>query len=325
MSDKSVIFVVLNFKITMTKRSKKWLWIIAAVLLAGIAAAWWAFRPSDKIPTVSNGRIERFAQFDSEYVTPRTVLVWLPAGYQTGDSVDVLYMHDGQMLFDSSITWNGQEWQVDEISSQLMSDSAMRRCIVVGIENTSERLKEYFPTKIWHHLPVDVRGQVDVDDLLGDDYLQFVVEEVKPFIDKRYHPLTSREHTFMMGSSMGGLISLYALCEYPQVFGGVACLSTHLSFDHLDYGTTSDQWAEAFRQYVSRQLPPYGGHMVYMDHGTEGLDGEYAEHQERLDSVFKAQGWDRKHYLSRVFEGHEHKEIFWSKRLEQPLLFLLGK
>ena len=131
--------------------------------------------------------------------------------------------------------------------------------------------------------------------------------------------------SIMMGSSMGGLISLYALCEYPQVFGGVACLSTHLSFDHLDYGTTSDQWAEAFRQYVSRQLPPYGGHMVYMDHGTEGLDGEYAEHQERLDSVFKAQGWDRKHYLSRVFEGHEHKEIFWSKRLEQPLLFLLGK
>ena len=77
------------------------------------------------------------------------------------------------------------------------------------------------------------RKDVDMKRLTADAYLQFIVKELKPFIDERYKPLTGREHTFMMGSSMGGLISLYALCEYPQVFGGVGCLSSHLSMAHL--------------------------------------------------------------------------------------------
>lgn len=306
-------------------KNKKWLWVVLLVSVAVAVAAWWMLRPANKIPEVNNGKLDRFVEFESKFVPQRTVSVWLPAGYTPGDSCDVIYMHDGQMLFDAKTTWNGQEWKVDEIVGQLIDDSTLRRCIVVGIDNTDDRLSEYFPTNARLSLPADIRDKVQASELHGNDYLQFIVEEVKPFVENRYHPLTDREHTFMMGSSMGGLISLYAICEYPQVFGGVACLSSHLSFSHLGFGVESELWAKAFRDYVATHLPKANGSRVYMDHGTEDFDAEYGPYQERIDSVFMASGWDNQHYMSRVFEGHEHKEIFWAKRLEYPLLFLMGK
>ena len=128
----------------------------------------------------------------------------------------------------------------------------------------------------------------------------------------------------MMGSSMGGLISLYALCEYPQVFGGVACLSSHLSMGHLPDGFDGDAWATGFRNYVSQHLPEANSSLIYMDHGTKDFDADYGKYQELLDSVFVAQGWEKQHYMSLVFDGHGHNETAWASRLDQPLLFLLG-
>lgn len=306
------------------KNNNKWFWAALAVLLA-VTIAWWLTRPAQKMPQVSNGKLECHERFVSRYVPPRTVWVWLPAGYSKGDACDVLYMHDGQMLFDAGITWNGQEWQVDEIAGQLMADSAIRRCIVVGIDNTSDRLKEYFPTKASQYLPDSIQANVHAANLLGDNYLRFVVEELKPFIDRQYKPLTTREHTFLMGSSMGGLISLYAVCEYPEVFGGAGCLSTHLSFEHLDYGPSGQEWAAAFCDYVGAHMPAQNSTLIYMDHGTEDIDADYAPFQQQIDSLFADRQWDAQHYVSRVYQGHEHKEIFWAKRLEQPLLLLLGQ
>ena len=129
----------------------------------------------------------------------------------------------------------------------------------------------------------------------------------------------------MMGSSMGGLISLYALCEYPQVFGGVACLSSHLSMGHLPDGFDGEVWARGFRDYVSQRLPEANGSLIYMDHGTKDFDADYGTYQELLDNVIIAKGWDKQHYTSLVFEGQGHNETAWSSRLDQPLLFLLGK
>ena len=117
--------------------------------------------------------------------------------------------------------------KVDEVLGRLMADGSVKRTIVVGIDNTPDRLRELLPGKIQSYMDED-----DIEDpayALGDSYLKFVTEEVKPFIDSLYRPLTDREHTFIAGSSMGGLISLYALCEYPEVFGGAACLSSHIS------------------------------------------------------------------------------------------------
>ena len=308
------------------KKRKKWPWLVLGILALLIAiAAWYMRPPSNTIPTASRGTLERFPQFKSQFVPARDVVVWLPEGYRTGDSCDVLYMHDGNMLFDATTTWNRQEWRVDEVMDSLIHAGKIRPCIVVGIYNTDDRLTEYFPAKTWQHVAEADRKKAKIDKLTADAYLQFIVKELKPFIEERYKPLTSREHTFMMGSSMGGLISLYALCEYPQVFGGAACLSSHLSMAHLPDGVKGDAWATGFRDYVAQQLPQANGSLIYMDHGTEDFDADYGTYQERLDSVIIAKGWDKNHYMSLVFDGDGHNETCWASRLDKPLLFLIGK
>ena len=307
------------------RKRKTWLWIIGVLLLLLVAIAWCMRPPKNTVPTVSHGTLERFTQFTSQFVQPRDVVVWLPEGYQMGDSCDVLYMHDGNMLFDATTTWNRQEWHVDEVMDSLIKAGAIRPCIVVGIYNTDDRLTEYYPDKTVQYVPEAYRHKAKTDKLAGDAYLRFIVEELKPFIDERYKPLTDREHTFIMGSSMGGLISLYALCEHPQVFGGVACLSTHLSMGHLPDGFDGEVWATGFRDYMGQHLPEANNSLIYMDHGTKDFDADYGEYQTLLDNVIKSKGWDEGHYKSLVFEGDGHTETCWAKRLDQPLLFMLRK
>lgn len=290
--------------------------IIVAAALFFIHEKW----RTSKAQEVCAGTLDVYPDFPSAIVTPRTVSVWLPDGYTEGEPCDVLFMHDGQMLFDSTATWNHQEWQVDEILSRLIAGQTIRRAIVVAINNTPDRLQEYFPDKACQGLKV-----IEESALGGDKYLKFIVEEVKPFVDERYRPLTDREHTFLIGSSMGGLISLYGLCEYPEVFGGAACLSTHLSMAHLKASKDTEALAEGFLRYVSCHLPAPNGARIYMDHGTEGIDAAYGPWQERLDAVFREGGWDDSHYKSLVFQGHEHNETCWASRLQEPVSFLLGK
>ncbi len=307
---------------------KKALRIIGIVLLAVLVAVgvllFLEKQRTGKEPQVSSGTLEFHKDFPSKYVTPRTVSVWLPEGHRAGEECCVLYMHDGQMLFDSTTTWNRQEWKVDEVLGRLMDGGSIKRTIVVGIDNTPERLRELLPGKIQSYM----NGE-DIDDpayALGDSYLKFVTEEVKPFIDSLYRPLTDREHTFIAGSSMGGLISLYALCEYPEVFGGAACLSSHISIAYLkDFTDDSDAAADAFLRYVSDMMPDRETTRLYMDYGKVGYDAAYGPYQERMDSLFLSRGWDEDHYRSLAFEGHDHNETCWASRLEIPITFLLGE
>ena len=273
---------------------------------------------------VCSGSIDLYKKFGSLNITPRDVMVWLPEGYKVGDECDVLYMHDGQMLFDAASTWNHQEWQVDEVASRLIDEGKIRKCIIVGINNTDARLDEYFPDKALQFVDKDKCKGVNVGQFKGGDYLRFIVEELKPFIDEHYKPLTTREHTMMMGSSMGGLISLYAICEYPQVFGAVACLSTHLSLQLPCNGGDLDNWSAGFYDYLTYRLPKANNSIVYMDRGTEDIDIPYAPFQTRVDKLFLDEGWNSKHYLSKVFDGQGHNEKSWASRLHNPLLFLLG-
>ena len=308
--------------------NKKWMWklFLLLILLALVVLTFLYLRPPEnRIPTVSHGTLERFEEFKSQFIPARDIAVWLPDGYEMGEPCDVLYMHDGNMLFDATTTWNHQEWRVDEVMDSLIKADAIRRCIVVGIYNTKDRLNEYFPDKTWHHVADEHRQKTDTAEFHGDEYLRFIVEELKPFIDEHYKPLTSREHTFMMGSSMGGLISLYALCEYPHVFGGIACLSTHLSMAHLENGIDDEAWPAAFREYVALSLPEANDALIYLDHGTKDFDADYGPYQKLLDEAVVAKGWDPQHYMSRIYEGDGHNEVCWSNRLDQPLRFLLGK
>lgn len=269
----------------------------------------------------ATGTIESYQDVPSAHVAARNVDVWLPPGYLENPRkrYPVLYMHDGQNLFDPSLSYYTQtDWGVDEAMTKGIAEGRLREAIVVGVWSTPLRLQEYMPRKpvTGEALPT---GMASMDDLpaasiVSDRYLAFLVDELKPFNDATYRTKRGRDDTFVMGSSMGGLISLYAAAEYPQVFGGVGAVSTHWPIGN---GISVD--------WIGAHLPDPRTHRLYFDHGTTTLDAQYAPFQQRMDVLVRARGYvEGRNFMSRVFEGAEHSERAWRQRVDVPLEFLLG-
>ncbi len=277
------------------------------------------------LPKVSSGSINHIENFKSQYIAARNVDLWLPDGYNSTRKYSVVYMHDGQMLFDSTQTWNKKEWKADEIFSKLIEDKKIEECIVVAIwNNGSERISEYFPNKIFDQLEDKTRAKISEKycnghSANGDNYLKFLVTELKPFIDTNFSTYTDKDHTFMIGSSMGSLISIYAICEYPGVFGGVACISTAwLSQIEPNYEIPT-----ATFEYLKHNLPSPLSHKIYMDYGTGESDKPYEATQLFVDLIARGKGFDESNYKSKTYEKAEHNEVAWSKRLNVPIEFLM--
>ena len=283
---------------------------------------------------VDAGTLVDLGVVHSKYSDPRHVTVWLPSTYKPrGARHAVLYMHDGQNLFDPETGYGGMEWKVDETLDRLIRERKVRPTIVVAIWNTPKRLREYVPSKAFGHLPPQymdrVRGLYGGDPL-SDGYLKFIVSELKPRIDKSFRVKTDRANTAIMGSSMGALISLYAIDEYPQVFGSAGMVSTHWPlFLPADGGKsiTEQEYevvSSAFERYLGPALPDPKTHKLYFDHGSETLDAIYARYQKRIDAIVAHRGFRQGvNWISRNFPGQAHNEISWASRLEIPLRFLL--
>ncbi len=285
------------------------------------------------LPKPESGRIERMPEMASRYVDARHVDVWLPDNFDAlkaaGKRFNVIYMHDGQMLFDAKTTWNRQAWFVDRTVSRLMLSGQIGPTLVVGVWNNDKfRHSEYFPQKYLQTMPSEVR-QLFVQKALqnkpqSDDYLKFLVNELKPAIDARYPTLTDPSSTVIMGSSMGGLISVYAMNEYPHIFGGAAGLSTHWigGYDH------NSSIPLAAYNYLQSHLASPTGHRIYQDHGTLELDAKYEPYQGFVNQIIRDHGYIENgaspNFMIRIFEGTGHNEKAWSERLDIPILFLLG-
>jgi enterochelin esterase-like enzyme len=293
--------------------------LTASVIAAGVVGQ------TAQVP--GTGRIERLEHFASRHVDARHVEVWLPPGFDPAKRYAVLYMHDGQMLFDASTTWNKLAWNVDAVAARLMAQGQVQDFIVVGPWNNGRhRRAEYFPAKFLPHLPEPLRRAFVAQGLQGparsDAYLRFLVEELKPAIDARYPTRPEREATYLMGSSMGGLISVYALAEYPHVFGGAACLSTHW----IGGAERNDDVPSAAIAYLRAALPPAATVKLWMDRGTTELDALYGQAQTRIDALMADKGFvPGPRFQTRVYEGAGHNEVAWSARLHEPLTFLLGR
>jgi len=286
------------------------------------------------LPKVVSGTIHRLENFQSKYVDARNIDIWLPEGYNAKEKYAVLYMHDGQTLYDSTTTWNHQEWGVDDIAGELIQQKKVQPFIVVGIWNAdAKRHLDYFPQKPFESLSSKQQDSiyatkrnnvsvVFVGKIQSDRYLKFIVNELKPFIDSAYSTIKGPSHTFIAGSSMGGLISMYAICEYPKVFGGAACLSTHWPGI---FTMENNPIPDAFLNYMSIHLPNPKNHKLYFDYGDQTLDAMYPPLQAKVDEVLKAKGYTTKNWMTKYFPGENHSEIAWHKRLDIPLLFLLKK
>ena len=265
------------------------------------------------------GALERHENFRSKFIAARHVDVWSPPGYfeNVEECYPVIYMHDGQNLFDSAVAFGGSGWEIDKTLARLMETQKICGALVVGIWNTDRRYREYMPQKPFESLALERHHANFINSYGGpaisDAYLQFMVEELKPFIDKNYHAFTDQAHTFVMGSSMGGLISLYAISEYPDIFGGAGCLSTH--------------WPAGENELVDKmaeKLPDPQTHKLYFDYGTEGLDAFYGPYQKRMDEYLHSAGYeDNVNLMTLQFAGADHSENAWRERVEIPLSFLL--
>jgi predicted alpha/beta superfamily hydrolase len=279
----------------------------------------------------SQGKVVTIDDFKSEYVRPRNVEIWLPDEYYNGSeqSFPVLYMHDGQNVFNDDTAMHNTSWQAGKTAEHLIRQEAVKPFIIVASWSTQDRFFEYFPEEAAQYLSeqdmeqlqkIGTQMGIKKIQFLGDEYLEFLTKELKPYIDSEYRTKSGPESTSICGSSMGGLISLYAICQYPDVFGQAACVSTHwpILFDNDNMGP-----AQAITKYLEPKIPSPANHRLYFDYGTETLDQYYEEHQKVVDGMIKQAGYTpNENWVTKKFEGAEHNEKSWSERFDSVLLFL---
>ena len=235
----------------------------------------------------------------------RRVWIYLPPDYQVSNqNYPVLYMHDGQNLFDKITSYSG-EWEVDEALDKLYDDKNLK-LIVVGIDNGQDkRLSEYSP---WEN-PKYAKGE-------GDAYVDFLVNTLKPYIDSHFRTLQDAKNTGVMGSSMGGLISHYAAMKYPTVFGKVGVFSPAFWYAPEINGFTENQ-------PVSSNLKLY-----YLAGGKEGVNAGYEEISQTVKdmnnivALLKSKGYSSENIQSKVNPEGKHNEDFWRSEFEEAILWL---
>ena len=249
-------------------------------------------------------RLVRHEQFQSAFLEhDRDIEVWLPPQYDTASThrYPVLYLHDGQNLFDPDTAFQkGEHWRVGETAAELIEAGRVQPLIVVGIHNTGrQRVQEYTPTK-------DAR----LGGGLADGYGRLIVKELKPLIDRIYRTLPDASNTGLGGSSLGGLVTLHVGFSYPSVFGKLAVLSPSVWWDRRAILKTVRQ---------TRPKPPI---KLWVDMGTaEGRRG--LEDARLLKAALVGSGWiEGADMRYSEYEGATHSETAWAERVGPMLEWL---
>jgi predicted alpha/beta superfamily hydrolase len=252
---------------------------------------------------VSTGQLRRHERFRSRYLrNQRDLIVYLPAGYdhQPWKRYPVLYMHDGQNLFDRATAFAGVDWNIQGVADRLILTGAVEPLIIVGIYNAGKsRIHEYTPTKA----PKLGGGR-------ADRYAKFLMQEVMPFVQEQYRALSDSSSTGIGGSSLGGLVSLYIGLKHPQTFGRIAALSP------------SVWWHQRAILKFAQAAPVPPRPRIWLDVGTREGKSTVPDVELFRDVLLK-KGWKLGEDLHHeVFEGAEHNEAAWSQRVGPFLQFL---
>jgi len=230
-------------------------------------------------------------QLDNE----RDVIVWLPPNYDKAinKNYPVLYLNDGQNVFDPTTSFLGIDWQLDETVTSLINEDRMKEIIMVGIYNTDDRTSEYSPKH------------------KGEKYSEFLINTLKPFIDATYRTLKDAENTAVMGSSIGGSISFHIAWEYPDVFTMAGCLSPAFLVDdnEIVHRVKKDEENKTIK--------------IVIFNGTKGLESELQPAITEMVNVLESKSFDDLIY--KIFNGAEHNESAWAKQVEIPLLYFFEK
>lgn len=227
----------------------------------------------------------------------RKVWLYLPPDYnKTKSTYPVVYMHDGQNLFEDKTSFAG-EWKVDETLNELNQESGFG-CIVVGIENVGpERMNEYSP---WTHQKYGGGS--------GDRYLKMIINNLKPKIDANYRTKTDRKNTAIIGSSMGGLISYYAGLKHPDVFGKIGALSTSFWF------------SDDVKSFTLQNGNLTDSRLYLLVGGKEG--GTMDKDMFTMKELLLETGFKKDHITSKLNPNAEHNEAFWSGEFKEVITWL---
>lgn len=249
-----------------------------------------------KIVGQITGNVKYHKKFESRNVFPRDIMIWLPPSYDSKPDkyYPVLYMQDGQNIFDPLTSSFGIDWQMDEVADSLIKAKAIDEIIIVGIYNTKDRGNEYN------------------NSTLGKSYIKFLMEELKPFIDRTYRTLPDRENTAVGGSSSGGLISFIMVWENSDVFSKVACISPAFKIADLDFVTPVKNYSGAKKDIK-----------IYIDNGGIGLEEKLQPGIDEMLEVLNQKGFvENKDLLFVKDVTAEHNESAWAKRVYRFLEFL---
>jgi predicted alpha/beta superfamily hydrolase len=247
------------------------------------------------------GQIDLYPKMRGEGITARDVIVWTPPGYDAAGEqrYPVLYMQDGKNLFGTELERQDVDWHVDETCVELVRQGEIEPPIVVGIFSSKYRPIEYAPGRI------------------GDRYRRFVVERLKPFVDREYHTLADRAHTFAGGSSMGGLVSFMFVWEHTEVFSKAICMSPAFRYDRsgIDYVETVRSCSGAKKDVF-----------LYIDNGGDKLDTRLQPGVDDMLATLEEKGYHRGRDFECVREPDApHFETAWARRLPVALKLLLGR
>jgi predicted alpha/beta superfamily hydrolase len=259
----------------------------------------WADQYKRKVVTHGKitGTVEYIRGIKGKGILPRDAIIWLPGGYAKSkkERYPVLYMQDGQNIIDPETSSFGYDWRIDEVADSLIKANKIKKIIIVGIYSTSDRGLEY-------------------GGLKSDAYMKFIVNKLKPLIDRKYRIKPGRKNTALAGSSLGGTISFMLLWNYPDIFSAAACISP--AFHYKEY----DCLRLAEKKVKNINLK------IYIDIGGVGLDTLLQSGVNDMLALLKTKGYKEGINLDYFRDPvAEHSEQFWAKRDWRILEFFFGK
>lgn len=300
----------------------RWMFVTIALVLAGMHG--------NALAASGHGRFVDLPQVASINIAPTHVRIWLPPGYGRGHRrYGVIYMQDGQWAF-AGMQPGKPTLAAEQSVDRLVTAGTIDPVIIVAIwSDAKNRGREYYPQSLYSAVPAWARADADLfyrSPLYADAYLKFLTTELKPMIDAKYKTLRDPAHTSIVGASLGAVLSLYALAEYPGVFGAAACLSTHWPLANpVLTDDRRDALLAVWDQYLEARLGAAKGRRLWFDHGDKTLDQFYGPYQSHIDKTLVRIGWQQgRDVETRSYPGAGHEEADWGARLDDVFGWLLA-
>lgn len=295
--------------------------VLLAALLAGPVLA-----------APDTGRFLEYERIAAAGLPEQRLTIWLPPGYDSSDQrYPVLYMHDGHNLFDPAKSNFNKIWAADRAMLAAVGSGKVEPHIIVGIwAPGADRYRQYLPQSLYEAAGGTPRAAMDAmtgGPVISRAYLDWLAGPLKQWVDASFRTRPGRDDTAIVGSSMGGLMSCYAILERAATYGRAGCVSAHWPAANPQVvGEANPELIALWDRWFAARLGKPDGRRIWLDHGTATLDAFYAPYQQVIDARFAAAGWQRgRDWESRVYPGAEHEENAWAARLPEVFTWLLAR